>query len=379
MKRSSGHRLNRCRFWWLALVFMLPVANADAAPVDSLFAAEVSPRSGATLSLDSAFREALGQVLVKVTGRRDAAVDAQLMGQFNDPRKLVQQYRSDSDGKVWVRFDAAAVKQILDASGQPVWAADRPSTIVWLALDLGGGQRQILSSAEEASSLNTQINVPGAVVIGRSERLTARVHGELLNAAGRRGLPIVLPLMDSEDLMTVSLSDLWGDFDEPIVSASDRYAADVVLIGRARVFEDGPARVRWTMLMGNEGFDWDGTIGDGPDEVADYLAEQLATSIDASRRLRLQVDGINSLDAYGQATSYLTALGIVESCDIDRVSGDQVVFSLYVRGDSNSLVRVIALKRVLERVDAGSVASGGAVRPSSDGGPDLYYRLAAGS
>jgi hypothetical protein len=379
MKRSSGHHLNRCRFWLLALAFMLPAANADAAPVDSLFAAEISPQPGATLSLDSAFREGLGQVLVKVTGRRDAAADAQLMGQFDNPRKLVQQYRSDSDGKVWVRFDEAAVKQILDASGQPVWAADRPSMIVWLALDLGGGQRQILSSAEEASSPNTLVNAPGAVVTGRSEQLSARVRGELFNAADRRGLPMLLPLMDSEDLMTVSFTDLWGDFDEPIVSASARYAADVVLIGRARVFEDGPARVRWTMLMGNEGFDWDGAIADGPDEVADYLAEQLATSIDASRGIRMQVDGINSLDDYGQVTSYLTALGIVESCDIERVSGDQVVFSLYVRGDSNSLVRVIALKRVLERVNAGSVASDGAVRPSPDGGPDLYYRLAAGS
>jgi hypothetical protein len=196
----------------------------------------------------------------------------------------------------------------------------------------------------------------------------AAARALLTDSAAARGLPLILPLVDGEDLQLVNFADLWGDFTDPVLEASRRYRADAVLIGRARGADPETARVRWSLLSGDERIDWNGSVASGPDEAAELLAARLAAGPGASRALRVAVEGIDSLARYGNVTQYLSSLSNVDACEVVEVAGDRVLYNLRVRGDADQLMRVIALRRLLQPVDP---VPGGAAA-------DLHYTVIGG-
>ena len=115
-------------------------------------------------------------MLVKATGRDSAARDPAVMSRFGDPQALVQQFRRDGSGNLWVQFDAAAIRRGLNAAGLPVWGDDRPATVVWLAYDTGSGERDVLAGG------------------GTDGTAGAALRRDLLEGAAARAVPVVLPL-----------------------------------------------------------------------------------------------------------------------------------------------------------------------------------------
>jgi hypothetical protein len=336
-----------CRFLIIPLLICFS-SGVFGARVEGLYTAEVDLPGGSSSALPRAFDDALSQVLVKVTGQSFTAADPAVLDSVGDSSVLVQQYRITAGDKVWVLFDQIAVKRILDRLEQPIWGEERPSTLVWLILDAGEGERTILASD---SDMRDQDDFPDQVqdsLIALQER---SIREELQNAADQRGTPIFLPLVDTEELTTISVSEVWGGFSESLVDASYRYGADAVLVGRARLSSNGPVEVRWTLLLERERFDWNGDVASGPNELANFFAARLATSSGSSRRVLLEVSGIEGLAEYGRVSNYLSALDVIEAYSVDRVSGTNVIFSLSVRGDVERLARTIALRSVLEAVD----------------------------
>lgn len=354
------------------------IAIVDAARVADLYTAEVPAAGSTTGGLSRSFDDALRTVLVKVTGRRSVVEDSVVMGQFAAAEPYVQQYRTNPDGTVWVLFDRVAVRRALDGIGQPVWGEERPATLVWLVLDYGTGRRDILGAEQDVNAKRGLFEAQRPV--GDPERQMA-VRDILQFTALERGLPLVLPIVDSEELGVVSIADVWGGFTESLTDVSRRYGVDAILVGRARVRSVETARVRWTLMRGGERIDWDGGIADGPDRIADYFAGRLATSSSASDRMELRVDGVDSLDDYGRLSRYLSSLDVIEDYSVDRVSDQTIVFSLIVRGDADRLMRSIALQRVLQLVDQ-SRLSGLRRPPSVDSfersNSGLHYALISG-
>jgi hypothetical protein len=329
----------------VAATFILtavPCILVPAATVPDLYSAEVEVSDA---ELAAVFRAALAQVLVRVTGTRAAAAPESLAA-LGDPAVLVLQYRSTGPDRWRVGFDSGALRSRLDAAGLPIWSEERPATLLWLAVDTGGGERNILSAAAaEPSGLSSTRLGPAQ----RDE--LAATREALQDVAQTRGLPMLLPLVDTEDLESLSFADLWGDFSEPVVAASARYRADALLIGRTRTLDPTAPRVRWTLLFDGERWDWEGTLQDGPEFTADRVAERLATSADSLRELRVEVRNVSSLDDYGKVYTYLGSLSAVERCDVEQVEADRAIFRLQVRGDPDQLLRVVALNRLLVPVD----------------------------
>jgi len=359
---------------------------ARAARVEGLYTAEAPLSGESAAALNDAFADALGQVLVKVTGRREIAQDQELLERIGNPRALVEQFRLDRPGRVRARFDRVALKHKLDQASQPIWGSDRPETLLWLAIDRGQGRREMLgppSGMFQSPTLSPDTQ-PGPMDPDFLRR-------RLLQVAAARGVPLLFPLLDSQDLAAVSIADIWGGFTEPVRTASQRYGADAVLIGRARLFDAGPPLVHWTLLLGSERFEWNGDMAEGPQGLADRLASTLATSVTGTEQIKLSVSGIDTLSQYAAVATYLKAMAIIQSCAVHRVSTETVVFELTVRGDRNRLARTLALRHMLLPVAASS--AGGASVPSgqssttngtttgrwpvlSDTPPDLKYRLA---
>jgi hypothetical protein len=315
---------------------------AGAVRVDGIFADTVPVTGAGQEATTAAFAEALRRVVVKATGRAAAGQDPALLGRLGDVSALVQQYRRDAGGRLWVQFDAAAVRRALEAAGYPAWGEERPVSVVWLAYDAGDGERDVLGS--------------GAAEGGAA----AALRRELLAAADARAVPVVLPLRDSQDLAAVSFADVWGDFPDAVARASVRYQADAILVGRARLFPPGMTDVRWTLVAGGERAEWRGSLADGPAGLAERLGQRLGTTADAGGSLvRLAVDGVASFEQYGALLAYLQGLDVVGAVSVARARGQSVEFDLALRGDRERLEKALAVRRVVEPA-ASDPASGAA-------------------
>ncbi len=297
-------------------------------------------------------------MLVKVSGLSTLGTAAARRSLTSDAAALVRQYSRLADDRVRVDFDAAAVRRLLDEAGQPVWGTERPLLALWYAVDAGSGQREIVSGDAEPV---------------RRDNANARdaLREQLLGAADERGLPVVLPLVDAQDLARVSFSDVWGDFREPLLAASGRYDADAVLIGRARSVAADDARVRWTLATRDDYQVWEGSVTDGPVRAAEYLAQRLATYANAAGALRVVIANVDSLDSFGQLSRYFRSLNIVENATVAGVRADRVEFELQVRGDRARLQAALAGSNLLDELSEAAL-------PATGRRPDLMYRWAGG-
>src|SRR4051812_48790470 len=77
-----------------------------------------------------AVQEAMRRVLVRATGRREAAADPTFTPLVTDAAKYVQSSRKVANGTTMVVFDGAAVEAAITAAGRAVWDKDRPFTFV---------------------------------------------------------------------------------------------------------------------------------------------------------------------------------------------------------------------------------------------------------
>lgn len=334
-------QLTRAKFWWAA-VFVAPllvaVAPAEGARVPGLYEAEVAFEG----DRDEAFRSALGVVLVRMTGRRDIATRPEVAPLLRNAASFAQQFRQPAPDRMWAAFDGAALERELAQLGQPVWGAERPTTLLWIAVDGGGGKRFVMAAGEEFEE-------------------EAAIREEILAAAGERGLPLVFPLMDAQDRALASFPEVWGGFDDSILAASARYGADAVLVGRLSL--DDPGHGRWSLLEAGDAQRWAGGIPQSIGRVADQFAARFAVvSSGESRVVQLSVAGIDSVEDYGRISRFLGGLTAVEALSVEHVEGDQLVFRAALRGDAAALDEAVRL--------------GGLLRPAPGAGPyELSYRV----
>ena len=314
---------------------------AGAVEVPTLYTAEVPLDEEADDPRAAAYRTALLEVLARVSGSEISDNEQVVDEIFPVPEAYMTQFRPGAEGSLWVSFDGEAIERVLRNNGFTVWGHDRPLTLVWLAVDWGQGEREILA-AEDPEEIESQSRT-----IDRNRLLRER----LLEIAQRRGLPVLFPLLDTTDLQSVTFSDIWGGFDERIVAASARYDVNSVLIGRIR-----PAsgqRNRWTYRFGGEQRSWSGSPEAVVAQVADLLAAEFAVGGDEPLdRVVLNVSGVETVDAYGSVQKLLSEVAMIEAFRIDEVAGDTIRYEVEVRGGAARLRRALAFAGLIEQEPA---------------------------
>jgi hypothetical protein len=314
---------------------MLP---AHAVEVPSLYSAEVPLDEESENPRNDAYRSALIAVLARVSGSELSANEEAIDEMFPVPSAYVTQFRPGEDDTLWVSFDDEAIKRVLRASGQTVWGSDRPLTLVWLAVDWGQGEREVIAADDPDRTTQE------ARSIDRNRLLRERV----LEIADRRGLPVLFPLLDTTDLQSVTFSDIWGGFDDRIVDASRRYGANSILIGRVR--PSSSQLSRWTYVFGDESRAWTGPPESVVAEVADVLAAEFGVGGDVPvERVALNVSGVQTVNAYGSVQKTLSQISLVESFRVAEVAGDVVSYQIDIRGGADRLRRALRFAGLLEQ------------------------------
>lgn len=314
--------------------------SALAARLDNLFQANAPAAGRDPEARQTALKQALATVLVRITG--DAAVTREEAAQplLREPGRFVTQYRFSetpaavpgeaAELRLWAQFDEVALTRALRERGLPYWGRDRPDVLVWLAVDDSG--KRFLVSDSSSNSL----------------------AGELRNAAMEYGLPVSLPLLDLQDQRAVSFSDLWGGFLGAVQKASERYRPQVVLVGRVDRSRGG-WRGQWSLLGAGARQNWTAHGTSAADVVrtgfataAGQLASQYAAVGSDRVSQVISVRGIGKLEDYAKVQNYLASLSPVEQVQVAMVAGDEVQFSLRLNTSEQGLMRLIRLGRVLE-------------------------------
>jgi hypothetical protein len=325
-----------------ALVLLLLFSQA-AAPVvvESLHRAVVAVEDHSRGQLTSATRQALGQVLVKVSGDRSVLEYDVLRSALAQADGYVQRYqylRSDDGSlKLQVHFDPRLVNELLREAQAPLWTANRPSLLVWLVAEDAGGRQPVTREA-------------------RPELIDA-----LAEQLERRGVPVVFPLYDLQDTLALSVEDLWR-LDEIAVSrASQRYGVADVLVGRLTELSADRWMGDWLYLYGREAMESSfygettaNFSGNAVDMVADDMAVRFAVAAGAggAGSVLVRVDAIADYADYRSVLKFFETIELVGSAWPAYVEGDSVVFRLTAQADAEQLSRIIAINRRLKRLES---------------------------
>ncbi len=315
-------RSRRCRRWLAPLLLAFATA-AGAADIGSLYEVSVPVRGPGEPAERRAVSEAMGAVLVRVTGRRDAPGTPALGRLMQDSQRYVRTYRRAPGGLLVVSFDGDAVERAVAEAGLPFWGADRPLTAVWMV----DGRGQLVTAASAAR---------------RSLDLVA----------AQRGLPLAWPIGDGLDDPALRARQAAAGDVASLAAASGRYGAEAVLVGRP----DG-AGFRWTLTAGGDRRELQGSPEDGVHLAADRLAARYAVAGGARRsELSVEVGGVDGVAAYAEVGRLLVSLEPVRNVAVREVRPDSVVYGITVRGDADQLRRAIAASGRL--LPAGSSPAG---------------------
>lgn len=331
----------------LVMVLVLPVlafglGPARAVTVEGLYDVEVSAQSEQEADVEAAYRRGLSQVLVRVSGSAGVLEREDSDAVLDEAGSLLESWQqsggSDGDNQIRMRFGPSAVHQALSALGVPVWGVNRPLTLAWVAVQ-DRGDRGLLVDTGQSDG----------------EGWSALLEAE----ADRRGLPLMLPPADRAGDRRL-LSEVWGQFMEPVKEASRGIAHDLLAV--VRISRSGGAwQAGWTFQ--GQGIDQQQTVSaDTPEvltaRVVDAWTEELASRFassggmsDSGPEVNLVVEGVATTSDYAAITKALSGMNPIESVGAVEVGRKRIVFQVTFSGALEQLQRNIALD---DRFQAGA-------------------------
>jgi len=350
-----------CRL--LPVIFIFQFAPVQAVEVEGLYQGTVTVESrNDERERLSAFSNVFRQVLIKVTGNSEVLTLPQIRRALNNADDYVDtwSYRSisESDSALTAAVDATRVGStaqrveltvsffepevlsLLETANIPLWPGNRPYTLVWLVVQEELGARQI---------------------VGASTNAFPDVMALLDLEANNRALPILLPILDFEDMRAVSANDVWDMDAEKLLQASRRYQSESVLVIRLFRTVTGDVFGESNHLFRDQIFEVEmfeqsaesfirESVALATNEISAYYAV-LLSGTDSSIEVNLTVEGIKSAEDYAALLDYVANLTDVNDYQVAAVENQTIMLRLSTGGQIRQLVETIALSRTLEPLD----------------------------
>jgi hypothetical protein len=327
--------VTRIRVALMCLLLPLLVAvGARADVVEGLHAATIPVANQSAESLAKAAREALSEVLVKVSGSSEVLRNPAVVKALGNARNQVQQYaylRNKAPGggqAVQFDFDPGYIKNLVLQAGAPFWTANRPEVLAWVVVEDAQGKHFVSpDSAPEQAQL-------------------------LADEFSRRGVPLQFPVFDLVDTTAMSPDDAWRLDAATVQAASARYNLQDILVGRLTSVTEGQAAGDWAYFYQTERIDravnatdQQAFFRDGVDVVAGGMAARYAVAPTAGPQggVSLSVSGVSTYADYAAIVKWLEGLELVEQANLVQVQGDRIELRLKAQVDATQLAAMIGL------------------------------------
>lgn len=339
------------RFFALMILVLSPMIQA--AEVSKLDEADIVVTSRANDVKAKALAEALAAVFLKNSGTPAVLNHPLVKSQLKQPEVLLTQYGYlEQNGELLLKanFDHQRIINTLRQADLPVWGAQRPLTLLWLALDDG----------------------PEKVLLADSA--TSELRQEVALASSNKGIPLLLPVMDLDDLMGVNVTDVRGMFVEPVAKGSERYQADYFAIvdvepqGSGIHFTVGLFDKTRTNGVLQPLLRQQGQAADYPQAteaimglLANYFVSQYAIAATGEgNEAEVTFMGLNNMTQIVALESYLRQLSAIKSIKVSRIKNDAVTYQVQLFGTQEDLKRLLNIDNRLNAID-------------TQGGVDAFY------
>lgn len=348
----------RCFFAVLALLSLLCCALTSATvyaiEVDDLYQASVPVSDQSRQARGVSQKQALEQVLVKVSGTNEVLENAEVTQAIKNAGSYLRRFqfiRNDNNELMLLAdFDEAKINKLLRNEGLPIWGKRRPSILLWLAgEDPQSGIRHVVSKESYAE-----------------------VASKLMQHSQNRGLPMVLPLYDIVDNQKVLVSDVWGYFYDHIRKFSLRYKTDAIVIGRFRQYvESGEPsadqveqamqwQLQWRLYESDniaKNSVHDGSLDDVLQQLVNDIANRFAQqyAVDASKveggnRLILTISNVGEIENLINAENLLLSFSAVSDVMLKSFQHDSAEFEVMLLGESLDLLQGLDLEKRFVKV-----------------------------
>jgi len=329
----------------MIIALLLPLAEAGA--MENLYAGEVVVANQGEDERNAAVPDALIQVLQKLSGQREIAFSPALDEALANANRLLHSFRyknlerTGSDGvkffelSLVAQFRKPEIDKVVQQAGLPRWGQDRPPIQIWVVID-DGLNRQFkpveFSYAWEAMG----------------------------NVAAIRGLPLVWPDLDEEELQLIDMGLVWGGFIDYLVErGAPQDGVAIVTIRR-----DGPFwALNWTAGNGVEKWSWRNSdqelmfaLVDGIHQMTDRFAASntIEASVQSAWSFDISIGKINSAQDYATCLDYLAGLSLVTDVDVVGAEPGLVHFMLKLNASPEHLAGVFGRGAILRRSSMGA-------------------------
>ena len=343
--------------------------EGDVAQAAGSYEAEVPVSSQAESDRNGALARALGAVLGKLSGDRNAMGRPGVAQALRNAKDYVSSYdyRQDQGTSaagaptfrtmLVARFDPDQVDGLVAALGLPIWPQPRPKPVVWLAIDDGSGPR--LVSVQQANAARP-----------------------LLDQAVKRGYKLGLPNGNAAEQALVGA--IWRQDIAAVARASARYAPPMQLVGKLYRAQGGAGWVAdWVFVDdGRELSRWSSRDADprramsgGADGAADALVKRYAKAGAAGPPgvYRLVISGIRTGADYLQIAAALQGTSVVRNIVPVNASGERLELDAELLTGVPGLNRMLGSNAIIVPVQA---AGGEGEAPAGDAaGRRAEYRV----
>lgn len=343
---QSAPCLSRARAFGLAVATAIPVGvPAQGAVVPWLYDVEAPVASQRAADRRSASRAALREMLTRLTGLRSVPMSEPVQAALRDPGPYYVQYRflpgnTEGETRLGVSFSPKAVRDLVSRAALPIWSANRPVGLAWLA-----------------------VVVEGTPTVLSRESDHPLVEG-LRSRARQRGIEVALPLLDDQDAARISVADVWYRFPYAIEQATARYEPDVLLLGRGRADPLGQWVTEWEFRLdgGQRSFSFETqTPEEGAalavDEVADELMDRFAVFGREAGSIELEVRGIATVRDYAALMRALGALEFIDRVELLAAAPGATTLRVTTRSTRSRLAELLSVYGLLETDEADPLAA----------------------
>lgn len=325
MRRISGFALVAVLYSLLATAVWAQSGvrtEGDRAGAQGVYDAEVPVNSQTEAERSNAFARALGMVLGKLSGDRNAAGRPGVGAELRSAKDYVASYdyRQDQGTSpsgaptfrttLVVRFSPSEIDSLASSLGLGIWPQPRPKPVVWMAIDDGSGPR----------------------LVGLNQANAAR---PLLSRAVERGYKLGLPTGNAaEQALTGAI---WRQDTAAVARASAKYKPPMQLLGKLYrgkggwvadwVFVDGGKVLsKWTVSDA----DARRAMASGADGAAEALMKRYAKRGTAglAGTYRVIFTGIDSTDDYLRLSAALQRMSVVRKITPVRATANTLEVDL---------------------------------------------------
>ena len=329
----------------MIIALLLPFAEAGA--TENLYSGEVVVANQGEDERNAAVPDALIQVLQKLSGQREIGFSPALDEALGNANRLVHSFsyknieRAGSDGvkfrelSLVAQFRKPEIDTLVQQAGLPRWGQDRPPVQIWVVIDDG---------------LSRQFKPVEYVYAWEA----------MENIAAMRGLPLVWPDLDEEELQLVDMGLVWGGFIDYLVERGA--PPDGVAIVTIR--RDGPYwALSWTAGNGQEKWSWHNSdqellfaLVDGIHQMTNRFAASntIEASAQSAWSFDVTIGEINSAQDYAACLDYLGGLSLVTDVAVVGADPGFVHFVLQLNASPEHLSGIFSRGATLRRSNTGS-------------------------